>query len=312
MMDRKRKVYVAGHRGLVGGAICRELVAQGFENILTYEHRKLDLRNQAEVTQMMRRERPDYVFLCAAKVGGIVAHLDSPADFLVDNLFIQSNVMQAAKQYGTEKLLFLGSACAYPKFAPTPIKEEYLLTGELEPSNRGYALAKIADIEACKAYRKQHNCDFISCMPTNLYGPGDNYHSKNSHVIPGMLRKIHEAAQEIDGKPVWLWGTGSPIREFLYSEDMARACIFLMDHYSEGELINLGSGEHVTLRELAKSIANVVGFRGEILWDISTPDGTPARWLDNSKLFKLGWRPTVKLEAGLKKAYEDFLCQVRS
>jgi GDP-L-fucose synthase len=308
MMDRNRKVYVAGHRGLAGRAILRELNTLGFENVLTIPHNLLDLRNQKEVFSMFKHERPDYVFLCAAKVGGIVAHLNSPVDFLVDNLAIQTNVMQAAKQCGVEKLLFLGSACAYPKFAPNPIKEEYLLTGELEPSNRGYALAKIAGIEACKAYRRQYNCDFIACMPTNFYGPGDNYHAENSHVIPGMIRKLHEAKKAGVCKAV-LWGTGFPVREFIYSDDLARACIFLMNNYSSGELINLGSGENVTLRELARLVAAAVNYQGDVIWDTEKPDGTPERRLDNSKLFEMGWLPTVGLGYGLLEAYKDFLCR---
>ncbi len=308
MIDRKAKTYVAGHRGLVGSAIVNRLQTEGFTNIVTRTHDQLDLRYQKEVCKFFQDEHPDYVFLCAAKVGGIVAHLNKPVDFLVDNLAIQTNVLQAAHQFGTRKLLFLGSACAYPKHAPNPIKEEYLLDGILEPSNRGYALAKLAGIEACKAYRKQHGRDFISCMPTNLYGLGDNYHPENSHVIPGMIGKIHRAFRR-DLPTVNLWGSGKPVREFLFSYDMADACLFLMDYYNGADTINIGSGCPLHLSDLADTIAQVIGYTGQIFWDTSKPDGTPWRELDNSKLFKLGWRPTVTLEDGLCTAYKDFLCR---
>lgn len=309
-MNTNDKVYVAGHRGMVGSAIVRALKAQGFWNIVTVTRQSCDLRRQDHVQTLFRTEKPDYVFLCAAKVGGIVAHLESPVDFLLDNLAIQGNVMQAAHKYGVKKLLFLGSACAYPKHAPNPIKEEYLLSGPLESSNRGYALAKIAGIEMCKSYRKQYGDVFISCMPTNLYGPGDTYHTKNSHVVPGMMKKIY-LAMASNSPRVTLWGTGTPVREFLYSEDLAGACLFLMDNYSGDELVNVGSGEAFKLSEVAKLIAFIIGFKGVFEWDTSKPDGTPERFLDNSKLRNLEWKPRTDFMTGLRRAYDDFLCYAR-
>lgn len=301
-------MFVAGHRGLVGSAIYQILIARGYYNVLTATRKQVDLLQQDQVEAFFRAARPEYVFLSAAKVGGIVAHTEQPASFIFENLRIQENVMNAAFQTGVKKLLFLGSACAYPKFAPTPIREEYLLTGELEPTNKGYALAKIVGHEMCKAFRQQFGCDFISCIPTNLYGPGDNYNLSTSHVLPGMLHRMHNA--KMSGKSeVTLWGTGRPTREFLYNFDLADACVFLMEKYSSGEPINVGTGQSISLAELALKIAKHVGFNGRIEWDHSKPDGTPHRRLDCSKIFELGWKPTLDLDEGIKQAYHDFLCR---
>lgn len=297
---------MAGHRGLVGNAITLRLHQAGFCNVFTARRDQVDLLQQDEVDGWFRYCKPEYVFLAAAKVGGIVAHTEKPLSFLFENLRIQENVMNSAFQVGVKKLLFLGSACAYPKHAPTPIQEEYLLTGELEPTNKGYALAKIVGHEMCKAFRAQFGCDFISCIPTNLYGIGDNYNLNTSHVLPGMLHRMHNAVRGCN-REVTLWGTGRPTREFLFNFDLAEACIFLMEHYESYEPINVGTGVSISLAELALKIAKRVGFGGKIEWDHSKPDGTPHRRLDCSKIFDLGWKPTTSLDDGIQQAYDDFL-----
>jgi GDP-L-fucose synthase len=305
-MNKDSRIYVAGHRGLVGSAIVRELLRQGFENIITATHADVDLSSQAEAYSLFEMENPEYVFLAAAKVGGIVANNSNPVEFLQNNLTIQTNVIQLSHQFEVKKLMFLGSSCIYPRMAPQPIKEEYLLTGPLEPTNEWYAVAKIAGIKLCQAYRKQHGCDFISVMPTNLYGPGDNYDLNNSHVIPGLIRRFHEA-KESGADSVTLWGSGSPRREFLYVDDLARACVFLMENYSHEQIINIGSGTDITIRELAEMIRIVVGFQGEIKWDTSKPDGTPRKLMDSSRIQAMGWAPEYFFEAGLLSAYADFV-----
>jgi GDP-L-fucose synthase len=305
-MNKDSRIYVAGHRGLVGSAIVRELLRQGFENIITATHADVDLSSQAEAYSLFEMENPEYVFLAAAKVGGIVANNSNPVEFLQNNLTIQTNVIQLSHQFAVKKLMFLGSSCIYPRMAPQPIKEEYLLTGPLEPTNEWYAVAKIAGIKLCQAYRKQHGCDFISVMPTNLYGPGDNYDLNNSHVIPGLIRRFHEA-KESGADSVTLWGSGSPRREFLYVDDLARACVFLMENYSHEQIINIGSGTDITIRELAEMIRIVVGFQGEIKWDTSKPDGTPRKLMDSSRIQAMGWAPEYFFEAGLLSAYADFV-----
>ena len=305
-MQENSKIYVAGHRGLVGSSIIKELQLNGFNNIIFRTSKELNLCNQAAVADFFQQERPDFVFLAAAKVGGILANNTYPAEFIRDNLLIQSNVIDSAHQNGCKKLLFLGSSCIYPKLCPQPIKEEYLLTGALEPTNEWYALAKIAGIKMCQAYRRQYGFNAISAMPTNLYGPGDNYHPENSHVIPAMLRRFHEA-KITKAAEVQIWGTGKPRREFLYVDDLAKALVFLMQHYSAEEHINIGCGEDMSIQELAMHVANTVGYTGQILNDYSKPDGTPQKLLDISKIKALGWTPKVSLEYGLAKAYEDFL-----
>jgi GDP-L-fucose synthase len=305
-MNKDSRIYVAGHRGLVGSAIVRELLRQGFEYIITATHADVDLSSQAEAYSLFEMENPEYVFLAAAKVGGIVANNSNPVEFLQNNLTIQTNVIQLSHQFAVKKLMFLGSSCIYPRMAPQPIKEEYLLTGPLEPTNEWYAVAKIAGIKLCQAYRKQHGCDFISVMPTNLYGPGDNYDLNNSHVIPGLIRRFHEA-KESGADSVTLWGSGSPRREFLYVDDLARACVFLMENYSHEQIINIGSGTDITIRELAEMIRIVVGFQGEIKWDTSKPDGTPRKLMDSSRIQAMGWAPEYFFEAGLLSAYADFV-----
>jgi len=307
-MNIKSRIFVAGHRGLVGNAITLRLQQAGYKNLYTVGRKQCDLTCQEDVEFFFRETRPEYVFLAAAKVGGIVAHTEKPVDFLYENLRIQENVMNAAFQTGVTKLLFLGSACAYPKHAPTPIREEYLMTGELEPTNRGYALAKIAGHELCKAFRKQYGCNFISCIPTNLYGIGDNYNLTTSHVLPGMLHRMDNAKLAGEDKVV-LWGTGRPTREFLFNFDLADACIWLMHRYESGEPINVGTSQSISLAELAVKIAKHVGFGGRIEWDHSKPDGTPHRRLDCSKIFELGWKPTTDLDDGIKLALNDFLCR---
>lgn len=296
------KIFVAGHRGLVGSAICRELARAGYDRILVASRDRCDLRNQAQVEKFFSMARPDYVFLCAAKVGGIVANRDNPVDFLLENLQIQNNVISSAAECGVKKLLFLGSACAYPKFAVNPIREGYLLTGAMEPTNEGYALAKIAGIRLCQAYKKQHGRDFIAAMPTNLYGPGDHYDLENSHVMPGMIRRIFEAKDK-----VVLWGSGNPTREFLFADDLARACIHLMEGYSGVELVNIGGGAVVALRDLAEKLAKEIGFSGTIEWDRTKPDGTPHRYLDNSRITAMGWKPKVSLDEGIHATVNDFI-----
>jgi len=306
MLQQDGKFYVAGHRGLVGSAICRALQRFGYTNICTRSHAELDLLEQQAVRDFFAEEKPDYVILAAAKVGGIHANSTYPAQFIYENLQIQNNVIHCAWEHGVKKLLFLGSSCIYPKYCPQPIKEEYLLTGPLEPTNDAYALAKIAGIKMCQAYRKQYGFDAISAMPTNLYGPGDNYHPENSHVIPALIRRFHEA--KLAGLPeVKIWGTGTPLREFLHADDMADACVFLMENYSDYEHINIGSGQEVSILELARLIADVVGYRGNITNDTSKADGTPRKLLDCSKLFEMGWCKRVAIKEGLKRTYTDYL-----
>ncbi len=305
-MEKNAKIYIAGHRGMVGSAIHRKLQREGYQNFILKTSSELDLRNQQAVEDFFAQEQPDYVFLAAAKVGGIVANNTYRADFLYENLMIQNNVIHASYLNKVKKLMFLGSSCIYPKLAPQPLKEDYLLSGELEPTNEPYAIAKIAGIKMCEAYRSQYGCDFISVMPTNLYGQNDNYDLQNSHVMPAMIRKFHEA--KIGGKSsVELWGTGSPMREFLHADDLAEACFYLMQNYSEPTLINIGTGEDVTIKQLAEAVSKVVGFAGDLVWDTSKPDGTPRKLMDVSKLHSYGWKHTIELEDGIGLAYQDFL-----
>ncbi len=305
-MESKSKIYVAGHNGMVGSAIARKLKGQGFEHIIQKRSSELDLRNQAAVDDFFAKEKPEYVFLAAAKVGGIVANNTYRAEFLYDNLMIESNIIHASYRNGVKKLLFLGSSCIYPKMAPQPLKEEYLLTGLLESTNEPYAVAKIAGIKLCEAYRDQYGCNFISAMPTNLYGPGDNYHLQNSHVIPALIRKFHEAKQ---GKApyVEIWGTGSPLREFMHADDLADACVFLMKNYNDKLFVNIGTGEEVTIRELALLVKEVTGYEGGIQFDTAKPDGTPRKLMDSARLHAMGWKHTLSLKEGLKKTYPLFL-----
>lgn len=305
-MEKNSKIYIAGHRGMVGSAIHRKLQEEGFTNFILRTSKELDLRNQQAVSDFFHTEKPDYVFLAAAKVGGIIANNTYRADFLYENLAIQNNVIHSAYETGVKKLMFLGSSCIYPKLAPQPLKEEYLLSGFLEETNEPYAIAKIAGIKLCEAYRKQYNCDFISVMPTNLYGPNDNYDLQNSHVLPAMIRKFHEAKVS-ENESVTLWGTGSPMREFLHADDLAKACVYLMENYSEPELINVGTGTDVTIKELAETVCKIVGFKGKLAWDTSKPNGTPRKLMDVSKLHALGWKHTIALERGIALAYQDFL-----
>lgn len=301
-MEKGAKVYVAGHQGLVGSAILRKLISEGYSNIVTRSFQELDLRDQTAVNEFFKKEQPEYVFLAAAKVGGILANNTYPVDFLRDNLLIQTNVIDAAYRYGSRKLLFLGSSCIYPKFAPQPIKEEYLLTGELEPTNEPYAIAKIAGIKLCQAYNRQYGTNFISVMPTNLYGPGDNFDLETSHVIPALIRKFHES--KIKGKDqVVVWGSGKPFREFLHVDDLADACLFLMSNYNSSEIINIGTGKDLSIAELAYLIKDIVGYDGNIIFDTSKPDGTPRKLLDVSKLFNMGWKPRITLEEGIRSTY---------
>jgi len=303
---RDAKIYVAGHGGLVGSAIWRQLQQQGFTHLIGRRQAELNLLDAVAVRNFYEAERPEYVFVSAAKVGGIVANSTKPAQFLYENLQIQNHLIHGAYLAGVKKLLFLGSSCIYPKLAPQPLKEEYLLTSSLEPTNEWYAVAKIAGIKMCQAYRRQYGCDFISAMPTNMYGPNDNYDLQGSHVLPALIRKFHEA--KISGAAtVTCWGTGTPLREFLYADDLARACVFLMEHYSEDQFINIGSGSDLSIRELAEIVRQVVGFAGEILWDTSKPDGTPRKLMDGSRLAALGWKPEIDLPTGIRLAYADFL-----
>ena len=305
-MKLESRIYVAGHQGLVGSALWRELERQGFNRLIGKTRAELDLLDARGVERFYSREEPEYVFVAAAKVGGIKANDSRPAEFLFENLQIQNNLISGAYRAGARKLLFLGSSCIYPKLAPQPLKEEYLLTGPLEPTNQWYAIAKIAGIKLCQAYRRQYGSDFISAMPTNLYGPNDSYDLEASHVLPALIRKFHEA--KIARSPgVTCWGSGSPMREFLYADDLARACVFLMQNYSEEQFINVGYGSDISIKELAELIRRIVGFGGEIHWDRSRPDGTPRKWMDSSRLFALGWRPQIDLETGIRLAYEDFL-----
>ena len=305
-LEKNAKIFVAGHRGMVGSAILRKLEQEGYTNLITRSSKELDLRNQQAVADFFATEKPDYVFLAAAKVGGIVANNTYRADFLYENLAIQNNVIHSAYQNGVKKLLFLGSSCIYPKLAPQPLKEEYLLTGPLEPTNEPYAIAKIAGIKLCDAYRDQYGCNFISVMPTNLYGYNDNYHPENSHVLPALIRKFHEAKSKGE-QTVTIWGSGSPKREFLFADDLADACYFLMETYNEPNLINIGTGEDLSIKELALMIQEVIGFEGELVFDTSKPDGTPRKLMDVSKLHSLGWKHQIELKQGIALAYQDFL-----
>jgi GDP-L-fucose synthase len=305
-MEQHAKIYVAGHRGMVGSAIVRELGKLGYNNIVTRTSAELDLRNQAEVEAFYRTEKPDYVFVAAAKVGGILANNIYRAEFLYDNLSIQNNLIHNAHVFGVKKLLFLGSSCIYPKLAPQPLKEEYLLSGFLEPTNEPYAIAKITGIKMCEAYRDQYGCNFISAMPTNMYGPNDNYHPENSHVLPALIRKFHEA-KETGSSKVVVWGDGSPMREFLYADDLANALVYLMLNYNERAFVNVGFGSDITIGELAKTIGEIVGFEGEIVFDASKPNGTPKKLMDSGRLFSTGWKPKTDLNEGIKLAYADFL-----
>lgn len=305
MLKKDDKIYVAGHRGLVGSAIVRNLQEKGYRNIIGRTHSELDLTNQAEVRAFFEKERPDAVILAAAKVGGIHANETAPADFAYENLQIQCNVIHCCHQYQVKKLLFLGSTCIYPRMAPQPIPEDALLTGPLEETNEAYAIAKIAGLEMCKFYKRQYGDDFISCMPTNLYGPHDNYDLEGSHVMPAMIRKFHEAKQA-GAAAVELWGTGSPLREFLYVDDMADACVFLLEQYNGEQHVNIGTGKEVTIRELAETVKRVVGYQGEIVWNKDMPDGTPRKLTNVEKLHELGWTHKVELEEGVALAYQWF------
>ena len=305
-MNKDSKIYVAGHRGLVGSAIVRGLEAKDFTNIIGRTHSELDLTNSVDVEEFFKTEKPDYVFLAAAKVGGILANSTYPADFIYENLQIQNNVIGIAHKYNVKKLMFLGSSCIYPKMCPQPIKEEYLLSGYLEETNEAYALAKISGLKMCQYFNKQYGTNYISVMPTNLYGPYDNFHPENSHVMPALIRRFHEA-KENNAKEVVVWGSGTPLREFLYSEDMADACIHLMETYEGNDFFNIGTGKEITIRGLAEMIKDVVGYEGEIVFDASKPDGTPRKLLDVSRLEEAGWKYRVELRDGVEKAYEWFV-----
>ncbi len=305
-MNKTDKIFIAGHSGMVGSAIHRLLQAEGYTNLVTRTSAELDLRNQQAVHDFFATEKPGYVFLAAAKVGGINANNTYRADFLYDNLLIESNIIHAAYEQQVQKLLFLGSSCIYPKLAPQPLKEEYLLTGLLEQTNEPYAIAKIAGIKLCEAYRDQYGCNFISAMPTNLYGPNDNYDLSNSHVLPALIRKFHEA--KVNNQPaVTVWGSGTPLREFLYVDDLAKACLFLMNNYDEKLFVNIGYGEDVTIKELAVLTGEVIGYKGEIIFDTTKPDGTPRKLMDSGRIDAMGWKPAVPLRDGIAKAYTDFL-----
>jgi GDP-L-fucose synthase len=304
-MEKNSKIYVAGHRGMVGSAILRKLQKEGYHHFCLATSSETDLRNQQAVIEFFEREQPEYVFLAAAKVGGILANNTYRAEFLYDNLMIQNNVIHQSYKNGVKKLLFLGSSCIYPKLAPQPLKEDYLLTGLLEPTNEPYAIAKIAGIKMCDAYRSQYGCNFISAMPTNLYGPNDNYDLNNSHVLPALLRKFFEAKLSGANK-VTVWGSGSPRREFLYVDDLADACFFLMQHVNEQGFVNIGTGEDVTIKELAEKLGDIVGFNGHLEFDTSKPDGTPRKLMDVSKINGLGWKASISLDEGLKKIYEQY------
>lgn len=305
-MDLHAKIYVAGHRGMVGSAILRRLQELGYKQLIFKTSAELDLRNQADVAAFFEEEKPDYVFLAAAKVGGILANNRYRAEFLHDNLIIQDNIIHQSYLHGVKKLLFLGSSCIYPKLAPQPLKEEYLLTGPLEPTNEPYAIAKIAGIKLCEAYRDQYGCNFIAAMPTNLYGINDNYHPENSHVLPALIRKFHEAKVAGDAK-VSIWGSGKPLREFLYADDLGDACVYLMNHYDEHSFINVGTGEDLSIADLAHVVKEVVGFSGELNFDLTKPDGTPRKLMDVSKIHQLGWSHKTSLKDGITKAYQDFI-----
>jgi len=304
-MKTNSKIYIAGHRGMVGSAILRNLQKKGYSNFILKTSQELDLRNQADVSRFFELEKPEFVFLAAAKVGGIQANNIYRADFLYDNLMIQNNIIHASYKNNVSKLLFLGSSCIYPKLAPQPLKEEYLLSGYLEDTNEPYAIAKITGIKMCESYKRQYNCNFISVMPTNLYGPNDNYNLNNSHVLPALIRKFHEAKQN-NLPSVDMWGTGSPLREFLHADDMADACVYLMQNYNGLQHVNIGTGSDITIKELAILIKKIVGYSGDIKHDLSKPDGTPRKLMDVSFLHSLGWRHTIELEEGIKSVYEDF------
>jgi len=305
-VEKDSKIYIAGHRGMVGSAIHRKLVTLGYTNFLFKTSNELDLTRQREVSQFFESERPDYVFLAAAKVGGIYANNTYRGEFLYDNLMIQNNVIHSSYEIGVKKLMFLGSSCIYPKMAPQPLKEEYLLTGPLEYTNEPYAIAKIAGIKMCESYRLQYGCNFISAMPTNLYGPNDNYDLSNSHVLPALIRKFHEAKSK-NAPSVEVWGSGTPKREFLHADDLADACVFLMLNYNEAQLVNIGTGEDLTIKELAEMIRDIVGFKGELTWNTSKPDGTPRKLMDVSKLGGLGWKYSVGLKEGISSVYSDLI-----
>lgn len=305
-MEKLSKIYVAGHRGLVGSAIVRKLQAEGYCNIITRTYSELDLKNQSAVNDFFAAEKPEYVFLAAAKVGGILANNTYPAEFIADNAMIEVNVIDAAWKNGTKKLEFLGSSCIYPKMAPQPIKEEYLLTGSLEPTNEWYALAKILGIKMCQAYRRQYGFNAISLMPTNLYGPNDNFDLNSSHVLPALVRKMHDA--KVSGSPdVTIWGTGTPMREFLYVDDLADACVFLMNNYDGEDIVNVGTGKDLTIAELAELIKDVVGYMGELIFDTSKPDGTPRKLLDVSRIAGIGWKAKTDLKSGIEQTYQWYL-----
>lgn len=304
MMQKDSKIYVAGHRGMVGSAIVRKLESEGYSNIVKRRSSELDLREQSAVNAFFENERPEFVFMSAAKVGGIVANNTYRADFIYDNMMIEANVIHASYSYQVKKMLFLGSSCIYPKLAPQPLKEEYLLEGYLEPTNEPYAIAKIAGIKMSEAFRDQYGCNFISAMPTNLYGPNDNYDLQNSHVLPALLRKFHAAVQE-GRKEVEIWGTGSPRREFLHVDDLADACVFLMNEYDEKGFVNVGTGSDVSIKELAEMVARVTGFEGELVFDTSKPDGTPRKLMDSGRLHRLGWKHRIELEEGIRAVYND-------
>ena len=304
-MELSSKIYIAGHRGMVGSAIHRNLLQKGFTNFVLRDSSSLDLRNQQAVTAFFAQEKPDYVFLAAAKVGGIQANNIYRADFLYENLMIQNNVIHAAYQNATKKLMFLGSSCIYPKLAPQPLKEEYLLSGFLEETNEPYAIAKIAGIKMCESYRRQYGCDFISVMPTNLYGPNDSYNLSNSHVLPALIRKFHEAKEQ-QLPSVEMWGTGSPLREFLHADDLGDTCVYLMQHYSGEQHVNIGTGTDLSIKELALIIKKIVGYEGSISHDLSKPDGTPRKLMDVSFLHRLGWKHRIELEEGIRLVYADF------
>ncbi|NJN25956.1 MAG: GDP-L-fucose synthase [Cyclobacteriaceae bacterium] len=309
-MDKGNKIYVAGHRGMVGSALIRKLLSEGYEHIITRTSSELDLRSQLDVANFFVEEQPDYVFLAAAKVGGIIANNTFRAEFLYDNLMIQNNVIHQSYLAKVKKLMFLGSSCIYPKMAPQPLREDALLTGLLEPTNEPYAIAKIAGMKMCDAYRDQYGCNFISVMPTNLYGPNDNYDLKNSHVLPALIRKFHEAKTNSQQK-VEIWGTGSPKREFMHVDDLASACFFLMQHFDEPGFVNIGVGKDVSIKDLAMLIKTIVGFEGELTYDTSKPDGTPRKLMDVSKLESLGFKYKIELEEGIRSVYSDYLKQVQ-
>ncbi len=304
-MDKNSKIYIAGHRGMVGSAILRKLQKEGYSNFILKTSGELDLRDQVAVAKFFEAEKPEYVFLAAAKVGGIIANNTYKAQFIYENMMIQNNVIHQSYQNGVKKLMFLGSSCIYPKLAPQPLKEDYLLTGLLEPTNEPYAIAKIAGIKMCDAYRDQYGCNFISVMPTNLFGPNDNYDLQNSHVLPALIRKFHEAKKE-GKKEVTIWGTGSPKREFLHADDLADACYYLMQNYDEPGLVNIGTGEDISIKDLAIMIKNIVGYQGELVFDTSKPDGTPRKLMDVSKLASKGWKYKISLEEGIKSVYKEY------